>query len=158
MRVTINLQCESYIENDLFQKDVEFIANTTSIIRIPFADFTLTTFGYEREVQRLSDTLQVESVGLLITSQNQYRQIFQQSEGSSDAREQPVLEEQSSNGGTATDEEDELVQREKKSFSFDIEILSITALSHEEEAARHLEDRKNYLKHAMNRDKASSST
>ena len=43
----------------------------TSLIRLPFTAFSLTSLGYEREVQRLNDSLQVEEVGLLVTSQLQ---------------------------------------------------------------------------------------
>jgi hypothetical protein len=132
------------IENDLYQVNVEFLAQTTSMIRIPFSDFSLTSFGYEREVQRLSDKLQVESIGFLLTSQSQLRKISEEAVGST--AHHSSSEQHQENEDEEEDLDDELV-RKSMHFDIDLEILSITALSYQEDAVRKLNDRKNYLRH-----------
>ena len=135
----------------MYQVNVEFLAQSTSMIRIPFSDFALTSFGYEREVQRLSDKLQVESIGFLLTSQSQLRKISEEeavgSKTNHSSSEQQENEEED-------DLDDEKV-RESMHFDIDLEILSITALSYQEDAVRKLNDRKNHLRHNSQQQQAS---
>ena len=135
----------------MYQVNVEFLAQSTSMIRIPFSDFALTSFGYEREVQRLSDKLQVESIGFLLTSQSQLRKISEEeavgSKTNHSSSEQQENEEED-------DLDDEKV-RKSMHFDIDLEILSITALSYQEDAVRKLNDRKNHLRHNSQQQQAS---
>ena len=114
------------------------------MIRIPFSDFALTSFGYEREVQRLSDKLQVESIGFLLTSQSQLRKISEEAVGST--THHSSSEQQQESEEEEDDLDDEIV-RKSMHFDIDIEILSITALTYQEDALRKLNDRKNHLRH-----------
>lgn len=127
IRITLNMKCESYIENDMYQVDVEILGGKVSVVSIPFASFCLTSFGYERAVQRSNDYLRVETLGVLISTQLQIRDFSIQSEY--------IIE-----------HEDEASQPQKKDFPFDIVILSLVAVPHGQLESRELEHRKNTLR------------
>lgn len=82
-------------------------------------------------MQRENDSLQVESIGFLLTSQLQLA-------ASNDPR--------SSNTTEYITEEEELALRKKTHFDFDLEILSVVALTYEEEEKRINDSRKEYLR------------
>ena len=137
LRITINMTCESMIENDMYQVDAEIIGGgEVSMIRIPFKSFHLTSLGYDREVQRLNDSLQVRSLGFLITSQLQAKKYG------------TAVYDQMIGDDEEDDDQLEAVRR-GKDFEFDLEILEISAITYTEDQGRELEDRKEYLRQRM---------
>ena len=137
LRITVNMTCDSLIENDMFQRDVEILGGgDMSVTRIPFESFHLTSLGYDREIQRSNDSLQVQGIGILITSQLQFKNFDQ------------VEYHQISEDDDKDDVEIEKLRR-SKDFEFDLEILEISALTYIANKDRELDDRKEFLRQKM---------
>ena len=144
LRLTFNMTCDSLIQNDMYQQHVEIVGGgDMSKIRIPFGSFQLTHLGYDRVVQRKNDSLQVQALGLLITSQLQNK-TFKQGE-------EVVYDEMSDDDVDDNIDDENMITRERrnKDFEFDLEILEMTVLTYEADEERKLEDRKEYLRQKM---------
>jgi len=71
-RYILNMSCESLFDGDLYQCAIDLQADKWSKLHVPFTIMKLTAGGYERNLQRLSDSLQVENLGFLV-SQSQFQ-------------------------------------------------------------------------------------
>jgi len=67
-RFIFNTSFESLFDGDLYQVAVDLPANQWCTLHVPFSVFRLTSGGYDRKEQRQSDSLQLETLGFLISS------------------------------------------------------------------------------------------
>lgn len=70
-RYILNASFESLFEGDLYQCAIDLPAEKWSKIHVPFSILRLTSGGYERNLQRLSDSLQLETLGFLVAPSSQ---------------------------------------------------------------------------------------
>jgi hypothetical protein len=70
IKCTVNMTCQSYFQDDLYQVDIQVPGGLASQLYIPFHAFRLTARGKERLMQRVNDDLQCEALGILVTEPN----------------------------------------------------------------------------------------
>jgi len=79
-RYILNMSCESLFDGDLYQCAIDLQADKWSKLHVPFTIMKLTAGGYERNLQRLSDSLQVENLGFLVSQSQSQSQSQPQNE------------------------------------------------------------------------------
>lgn len=65
----LNMKCKSYIEQDLYQLGIDVTAGADwKTVFAPFGNFVLTAHGKVKEQPKENDSLQLESLGFLMTT------------------------------------------------------------------------------------------
>ena len=72
---TINITNTSLFEDDMYQLRIDVAGGPGwRTLHIPFYQFRLTARGQERELQRVNDSLRVETIGFLFTDEHQLQE------------------------------------------------------------------------------------
>jgi len=67
--LTLNSTYDTFTDGDMYQIDMEMTAGKQCVFHIPFSLMSLTALeGGAMEYQRMNDSLQLESLGLLLRS------------------------------------------------------------------------------------------